>query len=434
MHGSDERGKAGEHFVNNIATKQFLSFWCYPNAREVNGSHKEICDLLIAFGDELIIFSVKNYTFKGDYRQYFGKTVYKAVRQIQGAERKLLRSPKAIRIQHSDYATELVIPVGAAYKVHRIVVNINDGVHFYRSNERTRSGQFVHVMTGSAFEAIMLELDALPDLLDYLRKREDLLKNKRCYLLPSADAAYETNVVTQFMELASGEEGKPGIELLVNGSEKDLLASYLFNGRNFPDTYRLDGFDHGTIDCEGEWMRYIRSSEVLRKKLEDRSSYFVDELVRNEVLRHREGVPLAMELMSLGRFHRRAIGKACLSFFELHNSQSGWFYGRRYISTDHFGLLIIYYGDKFTNRPDFQTFLQFTIDAYAYKRGYVDRKIVLIAMTQNGTEFTLGLRQGIEPFPEEVEEGLEKEIQRLEWFTEEVWRPFHEKEYPEAKT
>ncbi len=61
---SIEKGNIGEDFVNRIAYKSFLEYWCYPSPKDEDGDKKEICDLLILFNDSLVIISVKNYEFK----------------------------------------------------------------------------------------------------------------------------------------------------------------------------------------------------------------------------------------------------------------------------------------------------------------------------------------------------------------------------------
>lgn len=100
MEDKKEKGDKGEEYVNEIAFKSLLGYWCYPNPKDEQGDKKEICDLLVLFKDICIIFSVKNYEFKGDYERYFRKTIEKAIKQISGAERKLFDFPRAVFIKH----------------------------------------------------------------------------------------------------------------------------------------------------------------------------------------------------------------------------------------------------------------------------------------------------------------------------------------------
>src|SRR5690606_13264362 len=94
-----EKGNIVEEFVNEIAFNSFLEYWCYPSPKDEYGDKKEICDLLILFGENLIIISVKNYEFKEFYSRYFRRTIDKAVKQIYGAERKLFNSNRDIYIK-----------------------------------------------------------------------------------------------------------------------------------------------------------------------------------------------------------------------------------------------------------------------------------------------------------------------------------------------
>ena len=102
-----EKGKLGEDFVNEIAYKSLLKYWCYPNPIDEKGSRKEICDLLILFGDVCIIVSVKNYDLKGNYERYKRKVIDKSSKQLHGAYRKLFVQDTAIYIKHPERDIEL---------------------------------------------------------------------------------------------------------------------------------------------------------------------------------------------------------------------------------------------------------------------------------------------------------------------------------------
>lgn len=63
----------GEDFVNQLAYKSLLKYWCYPNVKDIGGDKKEIGDLLVLIKDICIIFTVKNYKFKDNHERYFQK-------------------------------------------------------------------------------------------------------------------------------------------------------------------------------------------------------------------------------------------------------------------------------------------------------------------------------------------------------------------------
>jgi hypothetical protein len=52
-----EKGERAEAIIHNLATKTFLTDWCYPNPKKPEG--KEICDLMVVFDDIAIIWQIK---------------------------------------------------------------------------------------------------------------------------------------------------------------------------------------------------------------------------------------------------------------------------------------------------------------------------------------------------------------------------------------
>ena len=129
---STEKGNIGENFVNEIAFNSFMKYWCYPSPKDENGDKKEICDLLILFGNSVIVISVKNYEFKEKYSRYFRRTIDKAV-QIYGAERKLFSENQEIYFKHPNKKKER-FPKEDIERVFRIIVNLGEGVKFYPFN------------------------------------------------------------------------------------------------------------------------------------------------------------------------------------------------------------------------------------------------------------------------------------------------------------
>jgi hypothetical protein len=87
-----EKGAAAEAIIHNLATKTFLTDWCYPNPRKAD--RKELCDLLVVFDDIAIIWQIKD--LKVDEAGKYKKAeVEKNLRQLSGARRAMfdLRVP-----------------------------------------------------------------------------------------------------------------------------------------------------------------------------------------------------------------------------------------------------------------------------------------------------------------------------------------------------
>ena len=175
------KGDFGEDAVNTIAFDTYLKYWCYPNPKDELGDKKEICDLLILFRRTLIIFSVKNYSFGGNYERYFNKTLKKAIAQVQGAERKLF-GPRTISVKHPNKPIE-EIQTNSIDEVHRVIVNLNTSPVFYPGGLLTTKGKYTHVLNWFSFLKLVTELDTIPDFIEYLRERESTFSNKELLIL-----------------------------------------------------------------------------------------------------------------------------------------------------------------------------------------------------------------------------------------------------------
>ena len=49
-----------ERLLADLCEKTFLGFWSYPNLFRDQGGGKEICDLVVIFGNHIILFSDKS--------------------------------------------------------------------------------------------------------------------------------------------------------------------------------------------------------------------------------------------------------------------------------------------------------------------------------------------------------------------------------------
>src|SRR5258708_6104954 len=82
-----------EKNLTALADKIFLNLWSYPNLFKRDG--KELCDLLVVCGDDVLIFSDKNIVwpkrddFKVSWSRWYRRAVEVSVAQINGATRYL---------------------------------------------------------------------------------------------------------------------------------------------------------------------------------------------------------------------------------------------------------------------------------------------------------------------------------------------------------
>ncbi len=431
---SMEKGNIGEEFVTGIAFNSFIKHWCYPNPKDENGDKKEICDLLILFGENLIIISVKNYEFKDFYSRYFRRTIEKAVKQIYGAERKLLSSDKDIFIKHPKRSIER-FPKERIKNIHRVIVNLGEGVRFYPFNQETKDEKFITLLDKEAFHTIVQELDTIPDFLEYLKKREELFADKTVTILPGEEDDFPSETAHQFFEYAQKQfipnEKK---SILISGTEHDILAHYLKNKRTFPDYIQSKEYNGMFVQLDGNWNDFNQRDQVKGKRELDKNSYFLDELVKREILTNfnENSVELATSIMSFNRFNRRLISNNFLQFFDTYKDAKGNFLARRYSDFDGVGILFAFYPQEMPEEM-VNTLLGIALDSFCVYNNYKSKSIILIATTNEFKQFKMGLMKDIVPFSEEKELQIKKEVELLGWFTKHKEFKATEKEYPDEE-
>ena len=397
MSDIDNKGIEGENFVNELAFSSYLKYWCYPGPLNELGDKKEICDLLILFKDIAIIFSVKNYAFKGNYERYFKSTIEKAVKQIQGAERKLFHSNQDIFIKHPDREIEH-FPKENFKKIFRIIVNLGEGLEYHISAEMTGKDEFISIFDKEDFKTVIKELDTISDLVHFLEAREALMRSKE--------------------------------NLILEGKEKDLLAIYLKNGREFESeiTDAANAKLHLFID--GSWESFKKRKEVLLKESADKYSYLIDELVSKEILKLPNGHLLAKELMSLDRYSRRVLGKSFVIFFQSHNHRAVGYNARRYGKIGDLLFILFYY------TPDIEEkvvnfAVQTALHSHLIMSDNSTNKIILLGITKDMKQFKFGYLEMQGSHSDEEKARIMSDALIFGWFKSHTAINFTELEYPD---
>lgn len=430
MGPQQESGELGEQAVNKLAFHTYLKYWCYPNPKDEQGSKKEFCDLLILFKSTAIIISVKNYSFKGNYEKYFRSTLDKAVSQIQGAERKLFANEKDVYIKHPNMKETIFNPALYTH-VFRIIVNLNTTPLFYPPGQLSKNG-YVHIFNWEAFLRTVLELDTVPDFVNYLKVREELFSDKEALLLTGAENDWDSYTGAKFHKYMSNIDRNGMVFLMISGNELDLLADYYFNDKRFNEHFYSKEYTDINYELDGKWEDYLGRSEVLRKKNEDRASYFIDEFVKREVLykNDEQNIEVATELLALSRFERRILGKQFFEFAEKYKDQNGSFIARRYGKVSDLTIGYLLHG---SSMPDDMVLklMEIAIDGYCYWDNYQTEKMVLIAFSNKLMSFKFGFVKAIVPFPQDYEESLKQDLKVLNWFQNLEKVEFNIKEYPD---
>lgn len=279
---------ASERYLARLARKAFLSLWSYPNVytdegrAKGKGDGKELCDLLVVFGNHVLIFSDKECTFtehpdiKVAWGRWYKRAVDKSVKQLVGAEKFLRAHPDRIFLDKECSAPfPIPFPDPASARIHRIAVTRGSyaAAHEYWSKQSSGSlmidtsldGQtahldvpfsigwpdtrerFVHVLDEMILDVLLEELDTLPDLIAYLEAKERFLT-----AVPFVSVAGEEQLVARYqMTMKDNKHALPEIP---------------------------EGFDSLCLG-EGDWEYYCTSQERAARREADIGSYMWDALI-----------------------------------------------------------------------------------------------------------------------------------------------------------
>lgn len=219
---------ASEALLAELCERSFLQLWTYPNLFKKPG--KELIDLMVAFGDDILLFSDKSCAYPQtgnpalDWQRWFSRAIGDSAHQLLQAERWLRNYPGRIFLDaRAKEPLPITLPSPHDMKIHRICVatgaaeqcqratgqamlgidlTVKDAETPLRIGTVTKAGGFLHVFDAEALALVLAELDTINDMVGYLNAKA---------------------------VLAAAGKFK-GAQ-----SESDILAYYLHNGRSFPD-------------------------------------------------------------------------------------------------------------------------------------------------------------------------------------------------------
>lgn len=176
-----------EQTLAEICERSFLSLWSYANLFKKKST--ELCDLLVVFGDTLIIFSDKSCILKETtdpnigWKRWFKRAVLESAHQARQAERWIRTYPNKVFLDSQcSQQLPLDVPENPA-RIFRICV-VTDGPSFefatsVHLDERigmighADAGEgWVHVIDGQQLLSLLTELSTVGDFVDYLEKKE----------------------------------------------------------------------------------------------------------------------------------------------------------------------------------------------------------------------------------------------------------------------
>ena len=227
-----------ERYLRSLCDRTFLSMWSYPSVfrdqgQKSGGDGKEVCDLLVVFEDEVLIFSDKQCKFprtgnlKLDWSRWFKRAVLNNAKQIWGAERWIRTFPGRLFLDRAcTQPFPISLPAMDRARFHRIIVahdaslrcreelrgsgslmivpDVVGSAHYidgdfdvqpFTIGQLDTTRGFVHVLDDTSLHILMRELDTIQDFVAYLKKKERFISSGRL-----ACAAGEEEILAEYLK------------------------------------------------------------------------------------------------------------------------------------------------------------------------------------------------------------------------------------------
>ncbi|WP_157785588.1 hypothetical protein [Sinorhizobium fredii] len=301
-----------ERVLANLCDNSFLKLWTYPNL--YRNVAKELTDLLVVCGNDVIIFSDKScgYPNSGDpaldWSRWYRRSISKSVHQIDQAERWLRNNPDRVYLDaRCTKPLPITLPPPEKMRIHRVCIALgaaeraladtgrqglaikplvlNDAEPFTIGRTEP-SREWVHVFDEESLAVVLRELSTITDFVHYLSS-----KTAMC------------------------ESG----HFIFAESELDILGYYLWHNRTCPTV------DHAFRLEANLWQKLESDLAFLRGREENEISYFWDRLIEyltnhylgetleaGNDLEVGEYERLARIMAGETRFFRRILAKAIL--------------------------------------------------------------------------------------------------------------------------
>jgi hypothetical protein len=308
-----------ERYLADLCERSFLRLWSHPNLYKKQND--ELCDLLVVFGDDVIVFSDKSCKFTPGpqgWSRWYRNAVLDSAKQLHRAASWLMRYPGEVYLD-AKREHRFPFPLPSKPRIHLVAVAAgiagacrehfdggsgslliapsSDGSEPFTIGDLDASKPFVHVFDEVSLDLVMHELDTVDDFIRYLTAKAAFIRSGR-------------------LVRAAGEE--------------DLLGYYI---THMDDATGSHGFvfegDPDFVAIGEHWESIIQRPEYHRKKAADEISYIWDGIVETiarsaldatlvagldlPLPAHEEGLRL---LAAEGRLARRALSRAMIAVLE----------------------------------------------------------------------------------------------------------------------
>lgn len=297
-----------ERILANIARTSFLSLWSLPNLFRNQGDSirggdgKELCDLVVIFGDCILLFSDKRVEYKAikpegvAWARWEKRAVVDSIKQLRGAERWIRKHPNRI---FTDKKCKDQIPISLkiadSTKIYRIAVthgledqlsaDFGEASLSYSNHEKCpftifsneEEHKYCHVLSGDSLHFVLNEIDTTLDFIGYLNFRTSLLANPDSSLVTITK---ESDIVHLYFKSERDNPALPSPgEIVATGNNSVLVEDVGIKGLLTDQTYQL-------------------------KKQKDAISYFWDKLIEHFIKHSREGTSILSNWESLNEVEK----------------------------------------------------------------------------------------------------------------------------------
>jgi len=315
-----------EEYLVNLCNRTFLSLWSYPNPYRAKG--KELCDLLVVFGNHILIFSDKTCKYPAtndpelDWKRWFRRAVIKSAKQLWRAEQWIKQYPEHVFLDN-ECLQKFPFNINTTQaRIHLILVargvtgacqeffgsgsgslmirNDIKGIDSHTSpfviGDIDFEKTFIHVLDDTTLDIVMGALNTVSDFILYLGKKEILLRSTK--------------------------------NISVTG-EEDLLPYYMTKMKGEEHDFDFPENSDQIAILEGEWEHFCQNPQRKAQLEEDRVSYFWDSLIEqfnthalngSQYMVSAGGIKDSEKVMrffaSESRFKRRLLSKAILGLIE----------------------------------------------------------------------------------------------------------------------
>lgn len=263
-----------ERYLAKISENAFFGLWSYPNVYrdeglKKNGIGQEVADLIVFFGNDIIIFSDKDIAFpkneniKISWGRWYRAAIKESSKQLFGAESFIRSHPKRLFLD-KECSVEFPFSIDPnSIKIHLVALARNSShsageyfdsfargssdslIHSYFMDEKqaldnpfnvpdiNRQKTFVHVFDDYSLDVVLLHLETVSDFINYLNEKESCVRKYGLGQVHGEEdfLAYYLNGITRkgFGKAGLTKSPKNAVVTIPEGWWRDFLLSPAYN-------------------------------------------------------------------------------------------------------------------------------------------------------------------------------------------------------------